>query len=134
MDERKGARPQINPEHKGVLDKLRVLYTESGAKLYETPEDHGGADPKERKTEGDTIELSFDYGVPHRLHTSEGGYLVMGNHTAGDTNKFWQKLNEEFDVEVVKPQRNDAETLRRSELEFQLQVSGPVVRLHPKQK
>lgn len=123
---------EINPEHKQVLDKLRDLYQKSGAKLWYKPEDWG-LRTYHKSQEG--LEIVFDYGIPQILCTRDGCYTIMGSHEAGDTDKFWELLNEEFEAEVIQPKRNDQELLEegpQGELEFQLNYSGPVVRIRKK--
>ena len=119
----------IIPEHKKILDKLRELYVESGGKPLNKPEDWG-LNECGKSTKG--LEIDFDYGVPGRLYTEEGYYMILGSSVVGDTDKFWELLNEAFNVEILKPNRDDVETRKRSELEFQLSPSGPYVRITSK--
>jgi len=114
---------EIKHEHKKILDKIRQLYIESGGKPLYEPEDFG-LNPRDKSESG--IEIDFDYGIPHNLYTSDGYYVILGSNVVGDTKKFWELLNQEFEVEIVKPKRDDSKI---SGLEFQLQVSGPLVRI-----
>lgn len=127
----------IKPEHKAILDTVRSVWTEHGARVWETPESHGGVD-KYRPSNDGTLQISFDYGTPQRLETSDGSYTILGSHvSSGDMSAAFEdlkgKLGQNYDLEIAKPQRDDGETRRRSELEFQLQYSGPWIRLKPKQ-
>lgn len=116
-------RKEIKPEHKKILNKIRELYIQSGGKPLYEPEDFGlNAFYKS----GEGMEIDFDYGVPHSLRTPDGSYTILGSNVVGDTKKFWDLLNEAFEVEIITPKRNDAKI---SELEFQLQYSGPVIRI-----
>ena len=116
----------IIPEHKEILDKLRELYVESGGKPLYKPEDWG-LNEYGKSTEG--LEIDFDYGVPGRLYTKEGYYMILGSSVVGNTDKFWELLNEVFNVEILIPKRDDVETRKRSELEYQLSPSGPYIRI-----
>ncbi len=99
-------REVIKPEHRKILNKIRELYIQSGGEpLYEP---------------SSGLEIDFDYGVPHELYTPEGSYMILGSNVVGDTDMFWNLLNQTFEVEIVKPKRNNG----ASELEFQLQISG----------
>lgn len=116
---------KIRPDHKGLLDTIRELYVESGGKLLYKPEDWG-LNEVHKSTEG--IEVDFDYGVPHNMYTPEGSYVILGSNTVGDKKKFWELFNQAFNVEVLIPQRNDAE-VRTTCLKFQCRLSGPYVRI-----
>lgn len=118
---------EIRPDHKKLLDKIRELYVESGGKPFNKPEDWGLN--KFYKSQTKEIEIDFDYGVPHNMYTSEGSYKILGSNIVGDTKKFWELFIQAFNVEVLTPQRNDAEVRARSELEFQCNPSGPYVRI-----
>jgi len=119
----------IKSEHKEVLNKLRELYVESGGRPLYIPEDWGLNEYGKSK-EG--LEIDFDYGVPGRLYTEEGYYMILGSNSVGNTDYFWKLLNEAFNVEILIPKRDDVETRKRSELEFQLNSSGPYVRITSK--
>lgn len=114
---------EIKSEHKKILDKIRQLYIESGGKPLNEPEDFG-LNPHGKSKSG--IEIDFDYGIPHNMYTPDGYYTILGSNLVGDTKKFWELLNQEFEVEIVKPKRNDGK------VSFQLQVSGPIVRIKEK--
>ena len=88
------------------------------------------------------IIVSFDHGVPTRLATPEGSYIILESGPIGDTGRFdterfWNLLNEGFYVEVIRHQGNDKEL--RSEgpggkLEYRLSDSGPLVRIKEKEE
>lgn len=120
---------EIKPEHKRVLNQIRAAYVNAGAKLSETPEQFG-LNERHKSYDG-TLQLSFDYGTPHYLYTADGTYVVAGSHLRGDYEEFMGNLRKEFDVEIIKPQRDDSKVSR---LEYQLQASGPLVRLTPKEE
>lgn len=117
-------REVIKPEHKKILNKIRELYIQSGGEPLYEPEDFG---LNNLRKSGSGMEIDFDYGVPHELYTPEGSYMILGSNVVGDTDMFWDLLNQTFEVEIVKPKRNDAGI---SELEFQLQISGPIIRIN----
>lgn len=119
-------RKEIKPEDKKILNKLRELYIQSGGEPLYEPEDFGLND---RNKCGGGMEVDFDYGVPHSLYTPDGSYMILGSSRVGDTKKFWDLLNQAFDVEIIKPKRNEAKI---SELEFQCQISGPIIRIREK--
>lgn len=119
-------RKPIKPEHKKLLDRIRELYIQSGGKLSYEPEDFGLNNIV--KT-ADGIEIDFDYGVPGTMYTPEGSYEILGSHVVGDTDMFWELFNQEFNVEILIPQRDDSKT---SYIAYQLQVSGPRVRISTK--
>lgn len=121
-------REKIKHEHKKILNKIRGLYIQSGGKPLYEPEDFG-LNNLHKSESG--IEVDFDYGVPHHLYTPDGSYTILGSNIVGDTDKFWKLFNEEFEVEIIKPKRDDSKI---SGLEFQLQISGPVVRIKERQK
>lgn len=114
---------QIKSEHKKILNKIRELYILSGGEPFHTPEDYG---LNEIRKSGKGFEVDFDYGVPHDLYTPEGSYTILGSSRVGDTKKFWKLFNEAFHVEIIKPKRDDTKI---SELEYQTQLSGPIVRI-----
>lgn len=116
-------RDAIKSEHKKILDKIRELYIESGGKPLYEPEDFGLNDLHKSDS---GIEVNFDYGVPYKMYTPDGSYMILGSNVVGDTKKFWDLLNQVFEVEIIKPKRDDAKI---SGLEFQCQISGPVVRI-----
>jgi hypothetical protein len=116
----------IKPEHKNILNKLRELYVQSGGKPMHEPEDFGLNDLNKCES---GMEIDFDYGIPHYLYTQDGSYMILGSSLAGDTKKFWDLLNQAFNVEIIKPKRNDAKV---SKIEFQYQSSGPIIRIAPK--
>jgi hypothetical protein len=116
-------RKAIKPEHKKILNKIRELYIQSGGEPLYEPEDFGLNDLRRSKS---GLEIDFDYGVPHELYTPEGSYMILGSNVVGDTNKFWDLLNQAFEIEIIKSKRNDVDI---SEIEFQLQISGPIIRI-----
>lgn len=120
-------REEIKPEHKKILNKLRELYIQSGGEPLYEPEDYGLNDLCKS---GNGMEVDFDYGIPHYLYTPDGSYMILGSNVVGDTKKFWDLLNQAFEVEIIKPKRNDAKI---SELEFQCQMSGPIIRIREKE-
>ena len=117
---------QIKPEHKKILNKIRELYIQSGGEPLHSPEDYGLN--KLLKSEKG-FEVDFDYGVPHYLYTPDGSYMILGSNVVGDTKKFWDLFNQAFHVEIIKPKRDDSKI---STLEYQTQISGPVVRIREK--
>lgn len=119
-------REVIKPEDKKILNKMRELYIQSGGEPLYEPEDFGLNDINKSKS---GMEIDFDYGVPNSLYTPDGSYMILGSNVVGDTKKFWDLLNQAFDVEIIKPKRNDAKI---SGLEFQCQISGPVIRIREK--
>jgi hypothetical protein len=120
-------REVIKPEHKKILNKLRELYIQSGGEPLYEPEDFGLNDLRKS---GRGMEVDFDYGVPLEMYTPEGSYMILGSNRVGDTKKFWELLNQVFDVEIIKPKRNDEKI---SGLEFQCQISGPIIRIREKE-
>lgn len=60
------------------------------------------------------------------MYTPDGYYMILGSSVVGDRNMFWELLNQEFNVEILIPKRCDEKV---SYLEFQLQVSGPRIRI-----
>jgi hypothetical protein len=119
-------RKKIKPEHKKILNKLRELYIQSGGKPLYEPEDFG-LNELFKSEEG--MEIDFDYGVPHELHTPDGSYMILGSNVVGDVKKFWNLLDEAFDIEIIKPKRDDRKI---SELDLQLKLSGPIIRIREK--
>lgn len=75
------------------------------------------------------MEVDFDYGVPHEIYTPEGSYMILGSSVVGDTKKFWDLFNQAFEITIVKPKRDDSKI---SGMEFQTQISGPVIRIREK--
>ena len=121
---------EIIPDRKKLLDKIRELYVESGGKPLSEPEYFRLNELYKSKTGG--IEIDFDYGVPQNMYTPEGSYTIntiLGNNEVEDRKKFWELFNQAFDVEVLTPQRDDAEVRARSESEYQPNYSGPYVRI-----
>lgn len=121
-------RIQIKPQHKKILNKIRELYIQSGGEPLYEPEDYGLND-YQKSNRG--FEVDFDYGVPQNLYTPDGSYHILGSSVVGYTRKFWQLFNQAFEVEIIRPKRDDKKI---SESEFQLQVSGPLVRIREKSK
>lgn len=119
---------EMNPEHKRIIYRIRELYIQSGGKPLNKPEAYG---LNETVKSGDGIEIDFDYGVPRRMYTPDGYYMILGGSLVGDRDKFWKLLNQEFDVEIVSPKRDDKKT---KEFDLQTQVSGPVVRINEKNR
>jgi len=113
----------IKPEHKEILDKIRDLYIKSGAKLSYKPEDWG-LNKSEMSIDG--IEVYFDYGVPVRMHTPDGYYVILGSCLCGNSEEFWELFTQEFETEIVVPKRDDGKT---SPIEYQSCYSGPIVRI-----
>lgn len=124
---------EIKPEHKGLLEKIRALYRESGGEPGYGPEEWGIDKYHKSKT---GIEIDFDYGVPYTMSTPEGSYQIIGSGLVGDTNKFLELFNQAFDVEILSQKRNDDEVMARSGLdsksEYQTTPSGPYVRITEK--
>lgn len=120
-------RKEIKSEHKKILDKLRELYIQSGGEPLYEPEDFGLSDLRKS---GSGIEIDFDYGVPHEMHTPDGSYMILGSNVVGNIKKFLDLLNQDFEVEIIKPKRDDAKI---SEIEFQCQISGPIIRIREKE-
>ncbi len=118
----------MNPEHRRIIYKIRELYVQSGGKPLNKPEAYG---LNEMVKSGDGIEIDFDYGVPRRMYTPDGYYMILGSSVVGDRDKFWRLLNQEFDVEIVIPKRDDRKT---NEFDLQTQVSGPTVRIKEKNR
>lgn len=114
---------QIKPEHKKILDKIRELYIMSGGKLSYKPEDWG-LNEHEKSIEG--IEVRFDYGVPYRMYTPDGYYVILGSCVCGNSEKFWELFTKEFDTIIVVPKRDDS---NGHDSKYQSQYSGPVVRI-----
>lgn len=117
---------EIKPEYKRILDKIRELYIESGGKPLYEPEDFG-LNQYGKSQRG--IEVSFDYGIPERMHTPEGYYVILGSNVLGDLDKFWELFNQEFEVEIITPKRDDRKI---SEHGYLSEISGPVVRIREK--
>lgn len=116
-------REPIKPEHKELLNRIRELYVQSGGKPLYEPEDYG-LNNSIKTASG--IEIDFDYGVPGKMYTPDGYYMILGSNVVGDTDVFWELFNQEFNVEILIPQRDDSKV---SGLAYQLQVSGPRVRI-----
>lgn len=116
----------IRPEHKKILEKIRRLYIESGGKPLYKSESWGLNDTMKSEN---GIEVDFDYGLPCHLFTRDGFYMILGSSVVGDLDKFWELFNQEFDVEIVKPKRDDRIT---EGFDIQTQVSGPIVRIKEK--
>lgn len=114
---------QIKPEHKKILDKIRELYIESGGKLSHKPE-AWGLNEYEKSIDG--IEISFDYGVPMRMLTPDGYYVILGSSICGDSEKFWGLFTGEFETRIIIPKRDDS---NGHNIGYQSQYSGPVVRI-----
>lgn len=117
----------IKSEHKKILDKIRDLWIQSGGKPFGDPETWG---LNERGKSIDGIEIHFDYGVPYRMFTPDGYYIVLGCSLVGDTNKFWGLFVQEFDTEIVVPKREDS---KMSLGECDCSYSGPLVRIEQRQ-
>lgn len=113
----------IKPEHKKILDKIRELYVESGGKPLGDPE-AWGLNKNGKSIEG--IEIYFDYGVPMRMFTPDGYYVILGSSVCGDYVKFWELFIKEFETFIVSPKRVDDKT---PYVQYQTQYSGPVVRI-----
>lgn len=122
---------EIKPEHKKILNTIRSAYEQGGAELLYKPEDFG-LNPFEKSGDG-SITVNFDYGVPMRLITPDGSYVILGSHSGGNASyeELIARLRENFDIEEVEPQRNDTEVRMRSEYEFQMHYSGPKIKLNP---
>lgn len=113
----------IKPEHKEILDKIRELYIKAGGKPFYEPEDWG-LNKYEKSIEG--IEVIFDYGVPSRMITPDGYYMILGGCVCGDSEKFWELFTEEFEIVILKQKRDDGKT---HYMEYQCSYSGPLVRI-----
>lgn len=113
----------IKPDHKKILDKIRDLYVQSGGKPLGDPEDYGLNEYGKSK-EG--IEIHFDYGVPSRMYTPDGCYVILGSSVCGDSEKFWELFTKEFDGKIIIPKRDDSKT---PYVQYQMNYSGPVVRI-----
>jgi len=119
-------KPIGNPTYKLLLDKLRELWCETGGEVWHRPEEYGfNEDVKSEKG----IEIDFDYGTPHKMYTSDGAYMILGSCMCGNMKEYMEKIKETFDVEIVIPQRDDSKI---SELEYQCERSGPVIRISEK--
>ena len=113
----------IKPEHKEILDKIRELYIECGGEPLYKPEDWG-LNEYEKSIEG--IEVYFDYGVPTRMRTPDGYYVILGSCVCGNSEEFWELFTKEFDIKIVLPKRDDSKT---HYMTYQSQYSGPLVRI-----
>jgi hypothetical protein len=113
----------IKPEHKEILDKIRGLYIECGGKPLYKPEDWG-LNEYGKSIEG--IEVYFDYGVPTRMLTPDGYYVILGSCVCGNSEEFWELFTKEFETKIVLPKRDDSKTLYMA---YQSQYSGPLVRI-----
>ncbi|MDD4440011.1 MAG: hypothetical protein PHS04_18555 [Tissierellia bacterium] len=120
-------KPIENKITKMLLNKLRDMWCECGGKLWESPEEHG---VYENQKIDSGIEVDFDYGAPHRMYTPDGSYMVLGSCMCGNTKEFMRKLEETFNVEIVVPKRDDSKC---SYIEYQCEISGPVIRISEKQ-
>lgn len=114
----------IKPEHKMILDKIRELYIIAGGKPLYEPEDFG---LNEYGKSIDGIEIHFDYGVPSRMVTPDGYYVILGSCVCGDSEKFWELFTQEFETDIVMPKRDDSKT---QYMQYQSQYSGPIVRIN----
>lgn len=119
----------IRPEHKKYIVKIRELWVRSGGRLWHEAEEWGLNTFGRKAGEPGSIELSFDYGVPHRLCVDDGEYVVLGSCGGGDLEEFWRLLNEAYTVHIVRPKRDDAVVRRTNPVAYQTQHSGPLVAL-----
>ncbi len=113
----------IKPEHKKILDKIRELYVQSGGKPLGEPEEYG-LNKYGKSKEG--IEIYFDYGVPSRMLTPDGYYVILGSSVCGNPEKFWELFTKEFGGKIIVPKRDDSKISR---VKYQSEYSGPVVRI-----
>lgn len=117
----------VKPEHKPILSRIRELFVKSGGVPLYQPE-HFGLNTTSRSRTGG-LEVQFDYGVPSRLFTSDGYYVILGSNTVEDVKAFWDLFTRAFQVEILEPQRDDAEVRKRDEFEYLTSQSGPYVRI-----
>lgn len=116
----------IRSEHKELLNKIRELYAQSGGEPLYEPEDFGLNEYIKAES---GIEIDFDYGVPGRMYTPDGYYTILGINVVGNTDVFWELFNQEFNVEILIPKRDDRKV---SYIKYQLDISGPRVRISQK--
>ncbi len=120
----------MNQQDLLVIIKLRELYVELGAKLEYPLGAVLGLNPAVKSKSG-TFELTFDYGAPVTLRTTEGCYHPFGS-SVGDNptaDPFLNLLQDYFEIGLISPQRDDSQT---DAFTRQTQLSGPRVALGPK--
>lgn len=61
-----------------------------------------------------------------RMFTPDGYYVILGSSVCGDYVKFWELFTQEFEIEIIRPKRNDDKT---PYVQYQMDYSGPVVRI-----
>tara|TARA_Y100000310_G_C20703185_1_gene831994 strand:+ start:12717 stop:13082 length:366 start_codon:yes stop_codon:yes gene_type:complete len=106
-----------------VLNRIRELWIQSGGEpirlvdaLVEGsfPSESGG------------IELIFDYGTPTTMYTPHGYIPTSLGGNRADTDDFWELFTKEYNVEIIRPKRDDAKV---SKCIYTFDTSGPHVRL-----
>lgn len=120
-------KPIENPTYKLLLEKLRDLWCETGGELWSRPEEYGFDESRKSKN---GIEIDFDYGTPNKMYTPDGSYVILGSCMCGKINEYMKNIEETFNVEIVVPLRDDSKC---SDIKFQLERSGPVIRISEKQ-
>lgn len=113
---------QTVPDYISILRRLREIW---GTVLTDEK-----LNPYYDKTE--EIAVMFDYGYPIRLCTPEGSVPIIGSGFSHPFEFYMKGLAEAFDVQIITPQRDDVETRKRSEVEYQCGYSGPLVAIKEK--
>jgi hypothetical protein len=119
-------RPELSAEQRAILDAIRALWVESGGQIsnptrYELN--------RYDASTSEHVEVLFDYGVPKVFRTPRGETYIGASGANVAAAPFWEKLTGRFNVEILKPQRNEAKT---SYLDRQLDYSGPLMTVREK--
>lgn len=111
-------------EIRGEVDELREILIEAGGALPEL----GTVYP----SESGKLEIHFDYGTVFKVTTLEGSYLFDASIAQPREQFFWSLLNRHFEIEVLKPKRDDrqrGETQDFTMADYLIQNSGPIIAL-----
>lgn len=110
-------------QHEKILRKISNLLVEAGVSYSNNWRSYGINDTIKKEN----YLLSVDYDVPEYLYTEDGYYVIGGMSYSGNALEiFWELMYKNFDITEIKPKRDDSKI---SELEFQLCLSGPLLKL-----
>lgn len=91
---------RCHPEIGDIVDSIRRLYEQCGARLLYQAYEYGINRMYEHlKSNSGEPELSFYGGIPDLLHTKDGYIIICGSHMGGNTDKFLQLFKRDFATE-----------------------------------